>query len=705
MSKKNNASPTNFLFKNHLRYIYAFIIICLPHSAALHAQTAERIQAAPAFSAEELLAFPQEGWLTNGGNLYNQRYSLLTQINRDNVDSLKAVWRTHLNGSGLEPIYSGEGQPIFYEGVLYVATGEDDVFALSIESGEILWSFEANLDATIDVICCGWNSRGVALGDGKVYVGLLDNRLIALDQKTGEPVWSVQTERWQEGFSITSAPLYYNGLVITGYAGAEYGVRGRVSAFDAATGDRVWTFYTVPGPGEFGHDSWSQDNEVWTKGGATVWNTPAVDPELGLLYFSTGNPGPDFNGSVRPGDNLFSDSIVAVDAMTGEYRWHFQEVHHDIWDYDASNPVVLFDVEIDGELRKGLAQVNKTGWVYILDRITGEPLIGIEERPVLQEPRQATAATQPYPVGDPVVPQELDMAVEGFPLINQGRIFTPFFGEQSVIIAPGAMGGANWPPSSYDPIRQTLFVCATDLPGSYQGGDSDNELAEEGEIYTGGPFGTAPVAPRGIIAAMDMTSNTVKWRYRWQDRCYSGSTATAGGLVFVGRNDGRLTALDSDTGLQLWEFQTDAGVNTSVSVFEHEGQQYVAAFSGGSLFANSRRGDSIWLFSLDGNLESLPPEAMLGVTEENQLEFTPAAGVADLANGESLFIRNCVACHGEDGKGGHGGGAVLENLTDFNAVQQRVAQGRNLMPPFALSLSAEDIRDVASFVFNDLQNR
>jgi len=157
--------------------------------------------------------------------------------------------------------------------------------------------------------------------------------------------------------------------------------------------------------------------------------------------------------------------------------------------------------------------------------------------------------------------------------------------------------------------------------------------------------------------------------------------------------------------LQLWEFQTDAGVNTSVSVFEHEGQQYVAAFSGGSLFANSRRGDSIWLFSLDGNLESLPPEAMLGVTEENQLEFTPAAGVADLANGESLFIRNCVACHGEDGKGGHGGGAVLENLTDFNAVQQRVAQGRNLMPPFALSLSAEDIRDVASFVFNDLQNR
>ena len=695
----------NYLFKQSLFYLVSVFCLYWLSTSSLYAQPSTIIQDAPAFSAEELLALPTDGWLTNGGNLYNQRYSPLTQIDRDNVSSLKAVWRTHLNGSGLDPIYSGEGQPIMYDGVLYVATGEDDVFALSLATGEILWSFEAGLDPAIDVICCGWNNRGVALGDGKVFVGLLDNRLIALDQKTGEPLWVEQTERWQAGFSITSAPLYYNGMVITGYAGAEYGVRGRVKAFDADNGDLLWTFYTVPGRGEYGNDTWPQDNEVWTKGGATVWNTPAVDPELNLLYFSTGNPGPDFNGGIREDDNLFSDSVVAVDAMTGEYRWHFQQVHHDIWDYDASNPVVLFDLEIDGELRKGIAQVNKTGWVYILDRITGEPLVGIEERAVPQEARQATSATQPYPIGDAVVPQQLDIAVEGFPLVNQGRIFTPFYGEQGVVVTPGPSGGANWPPSAYDPERQTLFVCATENPGYYSGGDTDNELAEEGDLFTGGPFGSAGVVPRGIIAAMDMATNTIKWRYRWQDRCYSGTTATAGGLVFVGRNDGRLTALDSDTGLQLWEFQTDAGLNTSVSVFEHEGQQYIAAFSGGNLFANSRRGDSIWLFSLGGNLESLPPESMIEISNENQIDFSPAAGVANLDNGEELFIRNCVACHGDDGKGGHGGGAVLTNLADFNAVQQRVAQGRNLMPPFALSLSAEDIRDVAGFVFEDLQNR
>lgn len=666
---------------------------------------AAAIQDAPAFSAEELLALPREGWLTNGGNLYNQRYSPLTQINKQTVSSLKAVWRTHLNGSGLDPIYSGEGQPIVYDGVLYVATGEDDVFALSLATGEILWSFDAGLDPSIDVICCGWNNRGVAIGDGKVFVGLLDNRLMALDQKTGETVWSVQTERWEDGFSITSAPLYYNGMVITGYAGAEFGVRGRVKAYDATSGELIWTFYTIPGPGEYGHDTWPQDNEVWTKGGATVWNTPAVDPELNLLYFSTGNPGPDFNGSVRGGDNFFTNSVVAIDITTGEYRWHFQEIHHDIWDYDASNPVVLFDVEIDGVLRKGLAQVNKTGWVYILDRITGEPLIGIEERPVPQEPRQLTSATQPYPIGDAVVPQELDIALEGAPLINQARIFTPFFGPEGVVITPGGFGGANWPPSSYDPERQTLFVCATDRPGFYRGGHLDNEIAEDGDLYTGGLFGFAEIGINGIIAAMDMTTNTIKWRYRWQDQCYSGTTATAGGLVFVGRNDGRLTALDADTGMQLWEFQTDAGVNTSVSVFEHEGQQYVAAFSGGSLFANSRRGDSIWLFSLNGNLESLPAEAMVEAGVTTQIDFTPASGNSDLANGEELFIRNCVACHGEDGKGGHGGGAVLENLASFADVQERVARGRNLMPPFAAAFSAEDIRDVAGFVFRDLQNR
>ena len=365
-------------------------------------------QGAPAFAGMTLVESQTTNWPTNGGNWYNQRYSPLTEINRDNVANLKGVWRARLGGSGVGAQYSGEAQPIVYEGVIYIVTGADDVFAIDIDSGESLWSYEANLEASIGTICCGWTSRGVGLGDGKVYVGQLDGQIKALDQLTGEVVWATQAERWQEGFSITSAPLYYDGLVITGFAGAEFGVRGRVKAYDAANGELVWTFYTIPGPGHVGHETWPDDNDIWMHGGATVWQTPALDPELGLIYFSTGNPGPDFNGSVREGDNLFSASIVAVDARTGEYRWHFQQVRHDIWDYDGPSPVVLFDIEIDGVVRKGLAEPSKTGWVYILDRTNGEPLIGMEERAVPQEPRQATAATQPYPIGDSFVRADAD---------------------------------------------------------------------------------------------------------------------------------------------------------------------------------------------------------------------------------------------------------------------------------------------------------
>ena len=197
-------------------------------------------------------------------------------------------------------------------------------------------------------------------------------------------------------------------------------------------------------------------------------------PELGLVYFSTGNAGPDYNGAVRAGDNLYSVSIVAIELATGKYRWHFQQVHHDIWDYDSSNPVVLMDLNVDGRARKAIVEVGKTGWAYILDRETGEPIVGIDERPVPQEPRQATAATQPFPRGDAVVPQRVEIAPEGFELVNDGRIFTPFVGEDPTIVKPGIWGGANWPPSSYDPRAQHLFVCASSVVGGFTGGGDPN---------------------------------------------------------------------------------------------------------------------------------------------------------------------------------------------------------------------------------------
>ena len=581
--------------ENRIRwtFILAAVVVLLASNSALYPKL-----------SDDLSAPPTDGWLKSGGNLFNQNYSPLTQINRQNVANLKGVWRARLDGSGIATKYSGEAQPIVHDGVVYIVTGADDVFAISVKTGKPLWKYEAKLDEKISTVCCGWTSRGVGLGEGKIYVGQLDSRLVALDEKSGNPVWSIQAERWQEGFTITAAPLYYDGMVIVGFAGGENGTRGRVKAYDAKDGHLIWTFYTIPGPGEIGHETWPNDNDAWKHGGATIWQTPAVDPELGLIYFTTGNPGPDFNGRVRRGDNLFSVSMLAIEAKTGKYRWHFQQVHHDIWDYDSPNPVILFDVRINGRVRKAAAEASKTGWVYILDRVTGKPLIGIDEKPVPQEPRQLTAATQPFPRGDAFVPHQIDVAVENFPLVNQGRIFTPFWAD-GVIAKPSPRGGANWPPSSYDPATNYFYVCGSDMVNLFKGGEENQVIPEEGHggRYLGGAFGGAPIPGTGIFAALDMKTNRLVWQQRWKDNCYSGSVTTAGGLVFVGRNDGRLMSLDSSNGKRLWEFQTGAGMNSTASVFQYEGEEYVVAYSAGSLFAGSPRGDSLWLFSLKGTLD------------------------------------------------------------------------------------------------------
>ena len=432
---------------------------------------------APAFTADQLVAPPTSDWLTNGGSLSNQRFSPITSLNRDNVKGLKAVWRASLNGSGLNPALIGGAQPLIYKDTANVVTGADDVFAINLDSGKVVWSYKATVDFEDTRLCCGRNSRGLGMGDGLVFVGQLDAKLIALDQRTGKVVWSLQAEDPKQGFSITSAPLYYNGLLITGFAGGDEGIRGRVKAYEAKTGKLVWTFHTIPGPGEPGHETWPADNDRWEHGGGPVWQTPAVDPKLGLIYFSTGNPGPDLNGSVRAGDNLYTDSIMALDVMTGTYRWHFQEVHHDIWDYDASNPVILFDATVGGVPRQGIAQAGKTGWVYLLDRVTGKPLVGIDEKPVLQNAAQKTSATQPYPEGEALTPQSIDMSLEGLPLVNQGRIFTPFDGE-GLTFKP--MAAVNWPPSSYDPAQHLMYVCAIDAISKTRSGVDDDAKPEAG---------------------------------------------------------------------------------------------------------------------------------------------------------------------------------------------------------------------------------
>ena len=312
-------------------------------------------------------------------------------------------------------------------------------------------------------------------------MGRLDGKLVALDRKTGAPVWTIQAERPEENFSITPAPVYYDGLVITGFAGADRGTRGRVKAYDADDGRLVWTFYTIPGPGEPGHETWPQDNDAWKYGGASVWQTPAIDPELGLVYFSTGNAGPDYNGTVRAGDNLYSVSIVAIELATGKYRWHFQQVHHDIWDYDSSNPVVLMDLNVGGRARKAIVEVSKTGWAYILDRETGEPIVGIDERARAAGAAASDGARRSRSrAAMPSCRSTSTSRPKGFELVNDGRIFTPFVGEDPTIVKPGIWGGANWPPSSYDPRAQHLFVCASSAVNGFTGGGDANFVRARG---------------------------------------------------------------------------------------------------------------------------------------------------------------------------------------------------------------------------------
>jgi quinohemoprotein ethanol dehydrogenase len=581
---------------------------------------------APAFSGREL-AQPSGDWPTNGGNSWNMRYSPLRQITTSNVRRLKPVWRIHLL-SGAGDAYSGESSPVVYRGVIYVTTGENDVFAIAARSGRILWKYDGGLsDVLIHTLCCARTNRGVAIGDGKVFETKLDNTVVALDQRTGREVWHHQLARWQDGFTMTSAPLYFDGRLITGISGGEYGIRGRVYGLDADTGREVWRFYTIPGPGQPGHDTWPQTGDAWKHGGAPMWQTPALDPDLGLLYFGTGNTGPLFNGAERKGANLYANSTVAIDARTGKLRWARQHVHHDLWDYDAATPVVLFDLTVHGRPRKAVAQSVKTGWVYVLDRETGKPLLPIPERPVPQDPRQATWPTQPMPKGDPFVPQSISPAEVAklhkaappgpkpeWTYRNGGRIFTPGWGPVGVIAKPSTMGGTDWPPSSYNPDTGYLYVCASDTISIFSATEQDFQPRNVagGDQFLGSAFAApAGAALHGVFAAMDMRTNTVAWSHKWDetnaDDCYSGSATTAGGLVFVGRNDGRLIGYDARTGDQVWDYQTGAGANAPPAVFDDQGTESVVLYSGGNALAGSPHGDIVTLFSLRGTLPPAPP--------------------------------------------------------------------------------------------------
>jgi len=661
-------------------------------------------------------------WSTNGGTMSNQRYSTLDDIDTSNVSQLKGVWRTHLNGSGVAAKYSGESQPIVQDGVIYITTGNDDVFAVSVDSGKIMWEHKSNISQEISTICCGWLNRGVAIGDGRLYLGQLDGKVVALDPDTGGVIWTRQLVEWQKGQVITGAPLFLDGKIYIGVVGADYGTRGFLEAIDAESGDSVWRAYMVPGPGEPGSETWPQNSPAYLRGGASIWSTPAYDEDLNLLYVTTGNAGNDWFGGDREGDNLYAASIVAIDKDSGKVKWHFQEVHHDIWDYDSPAAPVLFDVDQDGTTVKGIGAPGKTGWLYLLDRANGEPLYGIDEKPVPQNAEQKTAKTQPFPRNGEFIPHgppaakdiarvksEITGAAKSLPVVVAQEMFTPPSTKHMLIYTPGPQGGNNWEPTSYNQDTHMFYVCAAV--------QTVGVLAADLEFVEGKSFaGIGAIAgigyneSSGTLTAIDATDGSVAWQKTWPDACYSGTVTTKGNLVFVGRNNGELQAYDARNGNQLWSFQTGAGANDTVSVFEQDGKQYVAFLSAGNSLMASAHGDSLWLFSLDGTMGPAPAPGAGSGTEHAGQGGGGGGGqqtTGDAAAGKTVFSDNCAGCHGVSGTGGNGGPdlTAIPSAKNAAAVTKQVENGGGGMPAFKGTLTQQQIKDVTAYVTQEITNK
>lgn len=590
--------------------------------------------AAPANQAAPAAGEPAgNNWPMYGGNYFNQRYSSLDQINTGNVANLKGAWVYHIGTSSASGSF--ESSPVVVDGTMYLTGPQSQVYALDAATGQEKWKYAPDIEAIFTLpLCCGQVNRGVAFGNGKVFVGQLDGMLTALDASTGKVLWSTPVDDHTLGYSETMAPLFWNGMVFIGISGAEYEIRGHVSAYDGNTGQQMWRFYTIPAPGDFGSDTWPSGSDMWMHGGGSVWQTPSLDPDLGLLYITVGNPSPDLDGSPRAGDNLFTESIVALDAKTGAHKWHFQEIHHDIWDYDTVSPNVLFDVQMNGHTVKGLGQSGKTGWVYLLDRQTGQPLVGIDEKQVPQIGEQITAPTQPFPIGDSFVPQACPEDIGDYPTAG---IFTPFK-TQPILECPGANGGTEWSPSAYNAKTNLMYVCGIHQPQIFTG---KPDLIEQGTLRLGSAFVTPPGGKTwGTVTAMDVRTNRKAWQVQTDQMCIGGMMSTAGGLVFGGEGNGNFDAYDATNGKLLWQFQTGAGANAPAVTYMVGGQQYVAVASGGNVQLDFPRGDSLWVFSLNGSMGPVaaPPapapqvasnaRSVSSVTVED-FDFTPGVlGVA-----------------------------------------------------------------------------
>ena len=543
--------------------------------------------------------YSEHDWLFAGGNWSSSRYSTLADISTETIDRLGGAWVKRLDGGA-----SSRATPVVKDGVIYLSAGAN-VFALDGETGDTIWRWQqSGSDASSGARC--WSNcervpswQGVGLGAGLVFVPLASAEVAALSQETGELVWvgSVGSVPQGAGESVTSAPMYAGGQVFVGLASGDAGGQGRVVALDATTGEVQWSFAVIPPPGAFGHDTWPQDSDIWKIAGGGVWLVGTADPDLGMVYFPTGNPVPMYGGEAREGDNLFTASVLALDMKTGERRWHYQVVKHDVWDADIATPLLLYETEVDGQPRKALAAMRADGQLFLLDRETGEPLVEIEDRPVPQDEFLRTASTQPFPVGlEPIVPDcgfWRDKVPPPFELSCSA--FTPPSLDVHTIVAPGVpIPQTRVTPMSFSP--QTGYVYA-------QGRGTVGRVRRFKDPWVTDNRGSGYLRPGlpesvGVLAAVDTRTNTIAWKkeFRGARLAQSGPLTTAGGLMFWAGADGQLEAWDARSGEQLWAFQTSpANVRlrpSPVSTYTVDGRQYIAMAAGNQL----------WTFTLDGTV-------------------------------------------------------------------------------------------------------
>jgi len=505
---------------------------------------------------ERLLKAPTEpgNWLTYGGDYRSHHYSRLNQITADNVHRLRAKWIYQFHRPKVE------ATPIVVDGVMYLTRPPSDVIALDAETGRALWTFEYRLASSV-YICCGQVNRGLALLGTTLFITTLDAKLLALDALSGRVLWKRDMADPGLNYTATAAPLIIKDKVIAGIAGAEGGIRGFLDAYDAKTGERVWRFWTVPAPGEAGSETWGGDS--WKYGGASTWITGSYDPELNLIYWGTGNPGPDYNGDVRPGDNLYSCSLLALDADTGKLKWYFQFTPHDTHDWDATQVPVLLDSTFDGRPRKLVVMPSRNGFYYILDRQTGEFLLA---KPYVKQ----TWA------------KEIDR--KGRPVVNPGQEPTLEGNDQ---IWPGVDGGNNWMSPSYNPDTKLLYFNAREERRRFFKSDAP-EFRPGDAFFGGGGGGGARFRPEeswGYLIAMAPETGEIRWQHRILSPPWAGVLSTAGNLVFSATPSGNFYALDARTGKELWHFNGGDRVFAGPITFLSRGKQLVTIPIGDNLVA------------------------------------------------------------------------------------------------------------------------